>query len=171
MEKFFGRIVCPWFAPIRNMIIASSSEFRNHYLNGIWINRLYICKNCQEKGLTHIHHLIPLSIGGSHKNKNFIELCPSCHKKVENGIIEIKENGKYNYRLLKKERKILLKIYKNQNLFEKEVIQKHLLFDCSIKYLIKEKLYERLNEFIRENKWKSELKLPAQDIAYEGINA
>lgn len=44
-----------------------------------------VCKTCKYTGKdTHIHHIIPKSLGGSDEDVNLIELCTVCHGKVHN---------------------------------------------------------------------------------------
>ncbi len=61
--------------------------------NGKWrsIRKRYIsshplCEKCREDGrLTpaeEVHHIIPLSQGGTHSEDNLMSLCKSCHSKI-----------------------------------------------------------------------------------------
>lgn len=45
---------------------------------------LYYCK----EGYGHVHHIKPLSIGGTNEIKNLIYLCSECHKKVHNEMFD-----------------------------------------------------------------------------------
>ena len=44
------------------------------------------CEKCFEKGVLvpaqEIHHILPLSEGGTHDKSNLISLCKSCHAKI-----------------------------------------------------------------------------------------
>lgn len=44
----------------------------------------YICKRCGNyaKGDLHLHHIIPVSLGGSHSEYNTVVLCSKCHEFV-----------------------------------------------------------------------------------------
>ena len=42
-----------------------------------------------------IHHIVPVSEGGSGKLDNLIMLCPNCHKKADYGVITRDELKKY----------------------------------------------------------------------------
>ena len=37
---------------------------------------------CEAKSLINFHHIVPVSMGGSNKNSNLIELCPNCHARI-----------------------------------------------------------------------------------------
>lgn len=64
------------------------------------------CANCDKKA-THIHHIIPISVGGSNRLTNLVALCDDCHAKVHNlnftdfhylqriGIAEAQAKGKH----------------------------------------------------------------------------
>ena len=67
------------------------------------------CSVCFTKGLTEIHHIVPVSLGGPSTLSNLIELCLSCHNKVHNqrygwrekaraGILRAKAEGVYRGR-------------------------------------------------------------------------
>ena len=55
----------------------------------------YICALCGEyaKDNLHLHHIIPINCGGTHRYDNLAVLCSRCHAFVH--------NGKYNGPLLK----------------------------------------------------------------------
>ena len=44
----------------------------------------YICQNCGEysKGDLHLHHKIPVKLGGSHSQNNLMVLCSFCHYNI-----------------------------------------------------------------------------------------
>ena len=42
----------------------------------------YECSNCSDYGKVHVHHIVPLSKGGTNNLKNLITLCEGCHKKL-----------------------------------------------------------------------------------------
>ena len=54
-------------------------------LKEIKLKAIGICKTCNYVGDdTHIHHIIPKSVGGSDDASNLIELCTICHGKAHN---------------------------------------------------------------------------------------
>ena len=74
--------------------------------NSRWrlIRQLYIkehpvCEVCEKKGIVkaveEVHHIIPLSEGGTHSDDNLMSLCKSCHSKIT-----AKEGGRWrkNYK-------------------------------------------------------------------------
>jgi 5-methylcytosine-specific restriction enzyme A len=55
------------------------------------IRRLYIqehpmCELCERKNLLvpvqEVHHIVPLSQGGTHREENLMGLCKSCHSRI-----------------------------------------------------------------------------------------
>jgi len=50
----------------------------------------YICQLCgrYSKGNLHLHHITPVSCGGSDEENNLIPLCNSCHRFVHMGGYE-----------------------------------------------------------------------------------
>jgi len=38
------------------------------------------CAKCEKKGNIQIHHIIPVSKGGSNERSNLIALCEACHR-------------------------------------------------------------------------------------------
>ena len=54
-----------------------------------------LCEDCLERGmhvpLDEVHHMIPLSCGGTHDFSNLRSLCKSCHQKrdIENGVRKV----------------------------------------------------------------------------------
>jgi hypothetical protein len=128
-----------------------------HYQTDLNILYTRQCQVCKEFGPTHMHHIIPRSYLGAHCKSNLIELCPKCHKIMEDDEITLK--GKYFYKGIKKKNKILRKLYVNnitiQPMLESKnyekfdlVIRKHLAIDSAIKNLIKRKQIQRLNHFM-----------------------
>ena len=50
------------------------------------------CEICGwNKTTLDLHHIIPLSNNGIHKEENLIALCPNCHRLVHNGFISDEE--------------------------------------------------------------------------------
>jgi len=47
----------------------------------------YRCEQCGRTGRLHVHHIIPVSEGGSHDLSNLMVLCPHCHSKMHPGNI------------------------------------------------------------------------------------
>ena len=67
------------------------------------------CSVCSATGMTEIHHIVPVSLGGPDTLSNKIELCLTCHSKAHNhraewrnkirkGIEEAKKKGIYKGR-------------------------------------------------------------------------
>ena len=84
------------------------------------------CSVCAAIGVTEIHHIVPLSLGGPDTLGNTIELCLSCHskahnhreewrKKVREGIDRAKKEGIYKGRHPSIDRE-LLKHLKSQGM-------------------------------------------------------
>lgn len=80
-----------WFRINRNMLLT---------LKGVTQ-----CQNCGNKG-TQLHHIVPLSNGGTNKISNLALLCDECHGKVHGkkvfstelqrkGVERAKKEGKY----------------------------------------------------------------------------
>jgi len=43
----------------------------------------YTCCNCWATNTTlHVHHIVPLSCGGSSQDSNLVVLCENCHKSI-----------------------------------------------------------------------------------------
>lgn len=49
-----------------------------------------LCEQCLKQGRTtpteEIHHIIPLSRGGTHSTDNLMSLCQSCHNKIHHDL-------------------------------------------------------------------------------------
>lgn len=62
-------------------------EFEKNRRNGIYDYKFnFGCVNCgykhgEEKSLQ-LHHIIPLSLGGTNRDTNIVALCESCHSQV-----------------------------------------------------------------------------------------
>ena len=58
-----------------------------------------VCEVCEKKGIVkaveEVHHIVPLSEGGTHSDDNLMSLCKSCHSKIT-----AKEGGRWrkNYK-------------------------------------------------------------------------
>lgn len=44
------------------------------------------CGNCDAVEGLHIHHIVPLSFGGSNRLSNLVRLCTGCHSKAHGGV-------------------------------------------------------------------------------------
>ena len=48
-----------------------------------------LCEECYKKGLVvpmeQVHHIKPLSEGGTHERSNLVSLCASCHSRIHAG--------------------------------------------------------------------------------------
>jgi 5-methylcytosine-specific restriction protein A len=53
-----------------------------------------LCEHCKERGTVtsaqEVHHIIPLSQGGTHDEANLMALCTSCHS-----VITAREGGRW----------------------------------------------------------------------------
>lgn len=51
-----------------------------------YVSQHPFCEKCLEKGVLvpvdEVHHILPLSEGGTHDKENLIALCKSCHAKI-----------------------------------------------------------------------------------------
>jgi hypothetical protein len=68
------------------------------------------CANCGATDNLHIHHVVPLALGGTNRISNLVKLCTACHSKIHGvnltkakilqraGIERAKREGKYNGR-------------------------------------------------------------------------
>ncbi len=76
---------------------------------------LYICQKCgknlyyAKEGLGEVHHIRPLSIGGTNEIKNLIYLCHDCHKKVHDDM--------FNFSFSRDEKITLFEDWTYYNLF------------------------------------------------------
>ena len=149
-QKIVFQLPFPWFDKTIMSLSRYNEKFKKHYLKKIEVSRKNICSICGKNGTTHFHHIIPRSELGLNTISNLMELCPSCHKKSENGLIELGP-GKYFVWGMKKKRKIERKRYIS-NVSDDEFFKIHLEIDSVIKYLIKQNMNKRLEEKIIE--WK-----------------
>lgn len=46
-----------------------------------------VCEECGRDRSLHVHHIIPISKGGSHREENLIVLCEACHSKEHGGRV------------------------------------------------------------------------------------
>jgi len=157
-----NRLPFPWHDRILCEMSFHCLLIQNHYSKDLNLCYTHKCSYCEKENIqTHFHHIIPISYLREHSYKNLIELCPSCHKKNENKIIELKEKGKYFHRGIKKKRKILRELYdENKDSYiwckircSKEFklfIRKHLEIDNRIKILIKLKYFDRAKKLKKE---------------------
>jgi len=44
------------------------------------------CANCESTTDLHIHHIVPISLGGANKPSNMARLCSDCHAKAHGGL-------------------------------------------------------------------------------------
>jgi hypothetical protein len=42
----------------------------------------YKCKNCSSQDQLHVHHIVPLSSGGTNNWSNLVTLCRKCHRRL-----------------------------------------------------------------------------------------
>ena len=49
-----------------------------------------LCEMCLKEGrltpVEEVHHIVPLSQGGTHRNDNLMSLCQSCHTKIHHEL-------------------------------------------------------------------------------------
>lgn len=69
-------------APIHNQRYGSKwRKLRKRFLDA---NPL--CEQCRQQGkytiATEVHHILPLSAGGTHDERNLMPLCKSCHSRI-----------------------------------------------------------------------------------------
>ena len=57
------------------------------------------CEECLKKGILvpvdEVHHVIPLSDGGTHDEDNLMSLCKTCHAKIHGSRGDYKESKSY----------------------------------------------------------------------------
>jgi 5-methylcytosine-specific restriction protein A len=59
---------------------------KNRDINKILYEKLKAkkkCAKCNKKGMVEIHHIVPVSHGGSNEEENLIALCKKCHLKAD----------------------------------------------------------------------------------------
>ena len=54
------------------------------------INKCELCGD-DTKEILQVHHIIPVTAGGSNNADNLIVLCPNCHFKAHRGLISVEE--------------------------------------------------------------------------------
>lgn len=74
--KIDGGICLKWVCP---------SFIRDRY-----VQAHPLCEQCLKQGRTtpteEVHHIIPLSRGGTHSTDNLMSLCQSCHNKIHHDL-------------------------------------------------------------------------------------
>ncbi len=49
-----------------------------------------LCEKCLEEGrvqlMAEVHHIVPVSCGGTHEQSNLMSLCRSCHNKIHHEL-------------------------------------------------------------------------------------
>ena len=55
-------------------------------IRGLYVKKHPLCERCLEEGritpVEEVHHIIPLSRGGTNQFSNLMSLCQSCHTKI-----------------------------------------------------------------------------------------
>lgn len=93
----------------------------------------YICYKCkkdlyyQKEGTGDVHHIRPLSIGGTNEIKNLIFLCHECHKKVHDEM--------FNFTFSKCDKEVLYEDWTYYRIFQHDW-RKQNLIDPSKKFLL-----------------------------------
>lgn len=91
----------------------------------------YRCRECGAKNRKlHVHHIVPISDGGSHDLRNLITLCQSCHNS--------RHPVKYYLKKSIKERKTILMTYENKDSYtsKKKINPYKLLFYRNMQLLV-----------------------------------
>lgn len=102
--------VLPYYPPdwtIRKWIV----KRRDCYTCQKCGKNLYYCK----EGYGHVHHIKPLSIGGTNEIKNLIYVCSECHKKIHDDM--------YNFHFAQDEREVLYEDWTYYRIFSKNPMQ------------------------------------------------
>lgn len=58
----------------------------------IYNDKERICVNCSSTDDLHLHHIVPLALGGTNYPTNVVVLCGECHSKVHN--VSLTDSGK-----------------------------------------------------------------------------
>ena len=65
-----------------------------------YVSQHPFCERCFEKGIVvpvdEVHHIKPLSEGGTHDQENLIALCKSCHAKIHAERGDYQESKKHH---------------------------------------------------------------------------
>ena len=64
------------------------------------INRPVVCACCGSNENIHLHHIVPVALGGTSEYYNLVNLCSACHKKIHANIyasFEKKEDQNENH--------------------------------------------------------------------------
>lgn len=96
------------------MIKSKNTREEFEQLRSEYLNQLYnFCFNCESTEDLHMHHIVPLALGGTNRITNMAMLCVDCHSKVHGrnslhyielqreGIEEAKKRGVYKGRAIK----------------------------------------------------------------------
>jgi hypothetical protein len=54
------------------------------------------CQNCGDEGVEetlHIHHIVPIAAGGSHRLSNLAALCSTCHRATHGQLQSVSDNN------------------------------------------------------------------------------
>lgn len=52
-----------------------------------------LCANCEATDGLHIHHIVPLALGGRNRLSNLTRLCTECHSKAHGGMVALIEKS------------------------------------------------------------------------------
>ena len=129
----------------------NTREWFNRNKSYYYNNKEMICINCDSVNDLHLHHIVPLAIGGTNKLSNVVVLCNECHGKIHGvdmvkhrklqreGIERAKEQGKYKGR---KEVKIDNFEYHYNRYMNREVNKSQLARELNISRPTLDKLIE-----------------------------
>lgn len=153
------RMIPIHYYPIEYQIVSN-----NNYLMKLYLDKKFVIHNpncflCHNNENLEVHHCIEIMNLGNNKRRNLILLCYECHKKLHNDKTfnpAIPIDTSINNKLLKIKRKLLLKLYRQDNsfikrFFPKDFVYKHLELNNNIKYLLHKGMNERLKEYKTEN--------------------
>ena len=119
------------------------------------------CVNCNNFGESHIHHVVPIAVGGTENKGNKVLLCETCHGLIHGknfvksrelqrvGIEKAKKEGKFKGRVSKKlpdNFSVIYEQYKN-----KEITKGNMAIMCGVSRPVMDKLLKN-NKYVNNVK-------------------
>ncbi len=119
-----------------DLVSFQSAESRLSLLYDYWLSRppdwesrreqvltSSVCDNCGQCYNLHVHHIIPISKGGSHKKENLIVLCEKCHSAEHGNRVftydqDGFENGAVSISSFEKKLKLIQKAIESESKIE-----------------------------------------------------